>query len=187
MNLMYPVLLKEEFNCKNKKLNERVRQLKEKLAKNKFKFEEKGVKIGNTEYFHNVLPYIPSARDVLKKPDGVCKIRVNWKKKNFEGMTPSEIFDQLKPQYGWSIEIVDAEHSRNKFKNRSIAWVVFDKEEDAKKYMSCFNSLFITAIEQDAINEYKKFRENPEKRPLTFDKIIDNAYELYEQVDKGEI
>ena len=35
--------------------------------------------------------------------------------------------------------------------------------------------------------EYKKFKQNPDKRILSFDKLVDNAYDLYEQVDKGEL
>lgn len=46
--------------------------------------------------------------------------------------------------------------------------------------------MFRTAIEQDAIDEYKHFKQNPMKRPLTYDKLIDNAYDLYDLVDRGE-
>ena len=53
--------------------------------------------------------------------------------------------------------------------------------------MELFNKLFMTAIEQDCVDEYKKFKLNPDKRVLSFDKQIDNAYELYELVDKGEL
>jgi len=45
----------------------------------------------------------------------------------------------------------------------------------------------MTAMELDCIEEYKRFKENPEKRPLTFDMLCSNAYELYEQVDNDEL
>ena len=45
----------------------------------------------------------------------------------------------------------------------------------------------MTAIEQDCVEEYRKFKQNPDKRILSFDKLVDNAYDLYEQVDKGEL
>ena len=67
---------------------------------------------------------------------------------------------ELKDQWGWTIVTVDAEHQRNKYKNKSTAWVIFDTEEKAKTYMNLFNKMFITAIEWDAIEEYKKFKKN---------------------------
>lgn len=184
---MYAALVSAEFNSKNTKLNERVKRLKEKIKESKYKIDDKFTKLGDTHYYNNCLPLISKARDVLKKPNGICKIRVNWKKKKFEGLSVSEINDQLKEQWGWNLVIVDAEHTRNKFKNKSVAWVVFDTEEQALDSMNFFNAFFTTAIELDAIEEYKRFKENPEKRPLTFDKLVDNAYDLYEAVDQGEI
>ena len=123
----------------------------------------------------------------MKKSTDVCNIRVNWKGTNFTGMTTDEICNKLKVQYGWNVTLVDKEHTRNKFKNKNVCWVVFDTEEQAKDALRHFNSMFMTAIELDCIEEYKRFKLNPEKRPLTFDKLVDNAYELYEMVDNGEI
>ena len=99
----------------------------------------------------------------------------------------SEIYDQLKPQYGFCISIVDKDYTRNNFKNREFVWVVFDSEKTALKNMRLFNKMFRTAIEQNAIDEYKRFKQNPMKRPLTYDKLVDNAYDLYDMVDRGEI
>lgn len=186
MNLMCAIL-SNTFSSKDPKFNAKLENLKERLKKSGFKVNDKFTKIGDTYYYNNCLPLVNKARDVLKKPEGVCKIKVNWKKKLFPGMTTSEIYDQLKEQWGWTVTTVDAEHSRNKYKNKINAWVVFDTEEEAKKAMSMFNAMFMTAIEQDAIDEYKKFKENPDKRPLSFDKLVVNAYELYEAVDKGEL
>ena len=59
--------------------------------------------------------------------------------------------------------------------------------EDKNRNMKVFKSMFMTAIEQDCVEEYKKFKQNPDKRILSFDKLVDNAYDLYEQVDKGEL
>ena len=77
--------------------------------------------------------------------------------------------------------------NRNKYKNKSTVWVVFDTEKKAKQAMEVFNSMFITAMEQDTVDEYKRFKESPEKRILSFDKILPTAYDLYEAVDKGEM
>lgn len=187
MNLMYFVTSNEKFNCKNKKIIEKIDILKEKFKKAKIKISDKFVRLKDTFYYDNCLPYISKDRDVLKKPTELCKIYVNWKKRPLNGMTAEEMINTLKPQWGWTISTVDAEHTRNKFKNKSEVWVVFDSEEKAKKAMSLFNSLFITAIELDAIEEYKRFKENPEKRPLTFDKLVPNYAELYDAVDKHEI
>lgn len=187
MNLMYVIMSQVNFTNKNNKLAKKVNKLKEELKNEKIKVDSKCVKLGNTDYYNNTLPLITKDRDVLKKPNGICKMRVNWKKKTFEGMSTNEIANQLKEQYGWNITTVDADHTRNKYKNKTDAWVVFDTKEEAERNMKLFNSMFITAIELDAIEEYKRFKENPAKRPLTFDKLVENAYELYEAVDQGEI
>ena len=187
MNLMYFVMSDEKFNCKNKKIIEKITGLKDKLKKSKLKISDKFIKLHNTFYYNNCLPYLSKDRDVLKKPSELCKIYVNWKKKPLGDMSVNEMIATMKPQWGWTISTVDAEHTRNKFKNKSDLWVVFDTEEKAKKAMDVFNSLFITAIELDAIEEYKRFKENPEKRPLTFDKLVPNYAELYDAVDNHEI
>ena len=187
MNLMYFVLSDEKFSCKNKKIANKIESLKEKFKKTKIKISDKFTKLNNTFYYNNCLPYMSKDRDVLKKPTELCKIYVNWKKKPLNGMTTEEIISTLKPQWGWTISTVDAEHTRNKFKNKNDLWVVFDSEAKAKEAMQTFNSLFITAIELDAIEEYKRFKENPEKRPLTFDKLVPNYAELYDAVDNHEI
>jgi len=187
MNFMYAISSNSEFLSKDKKILARVEKAREKFLKSKIKIESNFIKLGETNYYYNGLPNVPKERDVLKKPDGVCCIRVNWKKKSFEGKSTDEIYKELKPQYGWNIVTVDAEHSRNKFKNKSVSWAVFDTEEKAQQALTLFNSLFMTAMELDCIEEYKRFKENPEKRPLTFDMLCSNAYELYEQVDNDEL
>lgn len=187
MNLMFIILSNEEFKSKNPYINKKIAKVKELIKKEKTKFKEEPIYIGNTQYFKNCLPIISKDRDVLTKPTEICKIFVNWKNKDFTGMSVNDICKELKPQYTFSTSIVDAEHTRNKFKNKTILWSVFDTEESARKNMRIFNSMFITAIEQDAIDEYKKFKENPEKRPLTFDKLVPNAYKLYNAIDKGEL
>ena len=187
MNLMYAVLNNQEVKFKNKKISNKVLQLKEKVKKSKIKISEKVTKLGNTFYYNNCLPYIPKDRDVLKKPNDLCSIRVNWKKQPLGTMTIEEAVNSLKEQWGWNVSTVDADHTRNKFKNKADAWIVFDTKEKAEEAMNLFNSLFITAIELDAIEEYRRFKENPEKRPLTFDKQIPNYGELYDMVDNHEI
>lgn len=187
MNFMHIVLSSLPFTDKNKKLVARVDKLRETIKKTKFKVDTKSTLLGDTHYYNNVLPLINKDRDVLRKPNGICKIRVNWKKKNFAGMSVDEVTKELKTQYGWNIATVDAEHTRNKFKNKTEMWVVFDTEKEALRNMELFNSMFMTAIELDCIEEYRRFKENPAKRPLTFDKLVDNAYDLYDLVDKGEL
>jgi len=187
MNLMPIILSNDEFKSKNIYINKKIEKIKNLIKQEKTKFKEEPIYIGNTQYYKSCLPIISKERDVLTKPTEICKIFVNWKNKDFTGMKVNDICNELKAQYAFSIAIVDAEHTRNKFKNKTIIWAVFDSEELAKKNMRIFNSMFITAIEQDAINEYKKFKENPEKRPLTFDKLVPNAYKLYNAIDKGEL
>jgi len=187
MNLMPFVLSDEEFNIKNKNIVNKIEKVKKALKTSKIKIKKVNKKIGDIFYCDNYLPFIKPDRDVLKKSTDVCNIRVNWKGTNFAGMTTDEICNKLKVQYGWNVTLVDKEHTRNKFKNKNVCWVVFDTEEQAKEALHIFNSMFMTAIELDCIEEYKRFKLNPEKRPLTFDKLVDNAYELYEMVDKGEI
>lgn len=183
MNLMQDVISDIESNIKNQYLLERIQTLKIEVKKKHIKFTKNSVLLGNTYYYHNCLPYISEARDVLKKPNIICKMKVNWKNKIVDNL-----YQTLPYQWGWTITTVDAEHQRNKYKNKSISWVIFDTEEKAKINMEIFNKMFITAIEWDAINEYKKFKKNPEKRPLTFDKILDKTtvYSLYEAVDQGK-
>ena len=110
---------------------------------------------------------------------------INWNKESFTGLSTDEILKKLKKQYGWTVTVVDADHKRNKFKNKNIIWVIFDSSEEASRNMNLFNSMFITAMELDCINEYKKFKQSPDKRPLTFDKLCNTAYDLYDQIDKG--
>lgn len=187
MNLMYAIMSADESKIKNKKISSKLKKLKDTLKESKLKVNDKCIKRGDTFYYENCLPLINKDRDVLTKPSDICKIMVNWKNKKFAGLTTDEIVKELKTQYAWSTTIVDSDHTRNKFKNKEIYWVVFDTEELAKKAMRIFNSLFMTAIEIDCIEEYKKFKENPEKRPLTFDKLVSNAYDLYEMVDNNEL
>lgn len=187
MNLMYIVTSNIEFSTKNKKLITRIENIKKKFEASKVKVSDNVIRLGDGLYYDNALPYISKDRDVLKKPHDICKIRVNWKKKTFKNMSTEEIINSLKEQYAWNVTVVDAEHTRNKYKNKNEIWVVFDTEEKAKKAMDIFNSLFITAIELDCIEEYKRFKENPEKRPLTFDKLVPNYAELYDAVDNHEI
>ena len=187
MNLMYFVLSSAKFTNKNNKLVTKVELLRENLKKEKFKVTDKFTKLGDTYYYNNAIPNITKERDVLVKPNSICNIRVNWKKKPFTGLSTSEAYEQLKQQYGWCVTTVDAEHTRNKYKNKTIAWVIFDTESEAKRNMSIFNSMFITAIEWDAIEEYRRFKQNPSKRPLTFDQLVENYAELYDMVDKHEI
>lgn len=188
MNLMQEVIADVESNTiKNQYLLERIKKLKAELKKKKIKITKKATLLGDTYYYHNGLPFISEARDVLVKPNTICKMKVNWKAKTSDKMSQKDAYLELKDQWGWTITIVDAEHQRNKYKNKSIVWAIFDTEEKAKMSMDIFNKMFITAIEWDAIEEYKKFKKNPEKRPLTFDKIIDKeiAYSLYDDVDNG--
>ena len=184
MNLMHiilsdiPVINKRKYGAR-----EKIILGKQLLEKYRLKISNEYTQLGSALYYKNCLPLIVKTRDVLKKPLEVCKIRVNWKRKI---CTPEEYLS-LKEQWGWTVTVVDAGHTRNKYKNKSTLWVVFDSKERAQKALTTFNTLFITAMEQDAIEEYKKFKENPEKRILSFDKILPTAYELYEEVDKGNI
>ena len=87
-------------------------------------------------------------------------------------------------QYGWNVITVDKEHTRNNYQNKETCWCVFNKKEKALVALKIFNSMFRTAIEQDCIDEYKKFKQNPAKRVLTFNALIPNAYDLYDLVDQ---
>ena len=184
MNLMHVILSSPDGNVKSKKYGARDKVIKgrELLKKYKLKIDTDYIKLGDTLYFYDHLPLIVKSRDVLTKPQRVCKIRINWKKKNLT----SDQYLQLKEQYGWTAVIVDSEHTRNNYKNKSIIWVIYDSEAKAQQAMDTFNTMFITAMEQDAIDEYKHFKESPDKRVLSFDKILPGAYDLYEAVDKGE-
>ena len=188
MNFMSVILEEKKLTAKDsKKFGSKIENLKATIKKEKIKISKTIKKIGNSMYCVNALPYIASTRDVLKKPDIICSIRVNWKKKSYAEMTMDQIVEDMKEQWCWYTSIVDEEHSRNKFKNKETICVVFDTKEAAEKNMKVFKSMFMTAIEQDCVEEYKKFKQNPDKRILSFDKLIDNAYDLYEQVDKGEL
>jgi len=185
MNLQYLLLNDKKTN--NEKLNSFLEGVAELLKRSKVKFSDKKVMLGDTGYYHNCLPIVPESRDLLKKANNVCRMYVNWKREQFPDMTTQEICDILKPQYGFNISVVDKDYTRNNYKNKESFWVVFDSEKLAKKNMELFNKMFRTAIEQNAIDEYKRFKQNPMKRPLTYDKLVDNAYELYDMVDRGEV
>lgn len=188
MNFMAVILEERKLTAKdNKKFGATVESLKNLIKKEKIKISKTIKKVGNSMYCVNALPYIAGTRDVLKKPDEVCSIRINWKGKSYANVPTSVAIKELKEQWCWYTSIVDEEHSRNKFKNKDIICVVFDTKEEAEKNMEIFKNLFMTAIEQDCVEEYKKFRQNPDKRVLSFDKLVDNAYELYEKVDNGEL
>ena len=185
MNLQY-LLLNNKKTSGDKKLNNFLQELAIEIKQNKIRFSDKKVILGEMIYYKNCLPIILETRDLLKKPMNICDIRVNWKNEYFENMTSSEIYDQLKPQYGFCVHLVDSGYTRNNFKNKESIWIVFDSKNSAEKNLKIFNKMFRTAIEQNAIDEYKKFKQNPMKRPLTYDKLVDNAYELYDLVDRGE-
>lgn len=186
MNLMKEVLSVAPFKHNSKYLTEKVNALKLNSAQGKIGISDQGVLLGDTYYYNNKLPFISEARDVLKKPNCVCKMRINWNNERFD--TPTAYLS-LKEQWGFSVIVVDAEHQRNKFKNKSNIWVIFDKKEDAEQNMKLFNEMFVTAMEWDCIEEYRRFKKNPDKRPLTFDQLLDKnvAYHLYDLVDKGLI
>lgn len=185
MNLQYLVLANKKTE-NNTKLNESLQDLANDIKENKIKISDKKVVLGDMSYYRNCLPIVPETRDLLKKPVNICDIRINWKKEDFKDLDTKTIFEQLKPQYGFCIDMVDVGYTRNNFKNKESAWVVFDSKNSAEKNLRVFNKMFRTAIEQNAIDEYKKFKQNPMKRPLTYDKLVDNAYELYDLVDRGE-
>lgn len=188
MNYMSVILEEKKLDSKHKKMAEKLKVLREDLKKSNVRISKEFKKVGNSIYCVNAMPYISKDRDVLKKPEEVVSVRINWKKKSFEGMTTDEIFNELKQQWCWYVTVVDEEHTRNKYKNKDTLCVVFDSKEKAEKAKKIFNEMFLTAIEQDCIDEYKHFRLNPDKRLLTFDKLIGRrAYELYNMVDKGEI
>jgi hypothetical protein len=184
MNLMYAA--QNNIITNNPKINVKIENLMKLIEDKNLRFTSKYSKLGDVFYYENALPIIGKNRDVLTKPTDVCKIYLNWNRKNFSNLNTEEIVNSLHQQYGWSLTTVDADHKRNKFKNKSDIWVLFDSEEEAEEYRKYFNKMFITALEWDTIEEYKRFKENPEKRPLTFDQQTPNAYELYEAVDNGE-
>ena len=187
MNFQY--LLLNDKKTENAKINAYLDSIAEVLRKSKVKFSDKKVMLGDIGYYQNCLPIIPGSRDLLKKASSICKMYVNWKKEDFTNWDFSKIVYPfpLKEQYGFCISIVDKDYTRNNFKNREFVWVVFNSEKAAKENMHLFNKMFRTAIEQNAIDEYKRFKQNPMKRPLTYDKLVDNAYELYDMVDRGEV
>ena len=182
MNFMHVILSSKR--CDDDKINKKLDYIDQKIKTDKIKITNNFTKIGNSIYYLNCLPVISDKRDVLKKPNGIINIRINWKNKDFGDISTNEICNQLKLQYGWCVSTVDVEHTRNNFKNKEVVWVIFDNKDTAEKYMRVFNLMFRTAIEQDAIDEYRRFKQNPTKRVLTFDKLIENAHELYEEVDK---
>lgn len=187
MNLQF-MLLNNKKTEDDEKLNAFLEILAEDIKKNKIRFSEKKVMLGDMGYYQNALPIIPESRDVLKKASDICNIQVNWKKKDFGDMTIAEISkNELKQQYGFCISVVDKDYTRNNYKNKEFLWIVFDTENSARKYLAIFNRMFRTAIEQNAIDEYKRFKQNPMKRPLTYDRLVDNAYDLYDMIDRGEI
>lgn len=190
MNFQF--LLLNNKKTDNAKLNNYLDKVAEEIKSTKIKLSDKKVMLGDMGYYNNCLPIIPESRDLLKKASNVCKMYVNWKKEDLSGFNlthpnlNSFVFP-LREQYGFCISIVDKDYTRNNFKNREFAWVVFNSQATAEKAMRLFNKMFRTAIEQNAIDEYKRFKQNPMKRPLTYDKLVDNAYELYDMVDRGEI
>jgi len=186
MNLQY-MLLNNKKTENDEKMNIFLENVAEDIKKLKIRFSEKKVMLGDMGYYQNALPVIPESRDVLKKASSICSIRINWKKEDFGDMSTTEIYDQLKQQYGFCVSIVDKDYTRNNYKNKESIWIVFDSEKAAEKNLQIFNRMFRTAIEQNAIDEYKRFKQNPMKRPLTYDRLVDNAYDLYDMVDRGEI
>jgi len=185
MNFQF--LLLNDKKTDNGKINTYLEKVAEVLKSSKVKFSDKKTVLGDIGYYNNCLPIIPESRDLLKKASGLCQIRINWKKKDFGDMSVDEICNELKLQYGFCVSIVDKDYTRNNYKNREFVWIVFDTEKAAAKNLVLFNKMFRTAIEQNAIDEYKRFKQNPMKRPLTYDKLVDNAYDLYDMVDNGEI
>lgn len=187
MNLQY-LLLNDKKTVDDVYLNGQLERIAEKIKERKIKFTEKKIMLGEVGYYRNALPVVPESRDLLSKTSQIVNIRVNWKRKDFGDMSIAEICEtELPLQYGFCITLVDKDYTRNNFKNKESVWVIFDSLNKATLYLEMFNSMFRTAIEQNAIDEYKRFKQNPMKRPLTYDKLIDNAYELYDAIDNGEI
>lgn len=182
MNLMH--LAMSKTFTKDQKINKKIENLILKLNNCKYTFSKDISDIGNGFYYNNCLPIISANRDVLQKDRSVCKMWVNWNKKDYN----HDDIKNINFQYGFNVITVDAGYKRNKYQNKEIAWVVYDSEQEALEALDFFNSFFLTSLEIDAINEYKKCKQSPDKRPLTFDQVIGpSVYKLYEQVDNGEL
>lgn len=186
MNLMY-LALNPDSKLKDEKYNVKLQALKDSLKKSKIKISSKYVKVGNGLYYKNCLPMITETRDLLNKPTAPCKMWVNWKGEKFTGLTTDDVTKKVPESWGFVISVVDAGYKRNKYKNRTDMWVVFNTEKECRSAMALFNKMFYTEIELDTIDEYKKFIKSPEKRVLSFDQIVPNAYELYDEVDKNTL
>lgn len=181
MNYMYYAYNDINYESKDKIVKNAIAEAKDCIKVNKVKISSEFKKIGNCLYYHNCLPYVDISRDVLTKAYTVCTTKINWKNIKLQDLSQ---LDSLKTQYGWNISIVDKDHTRNNYRNKETCWCIFDTESKAKKYLEYFNSMFRTALEQDCIDEYKKFKQNPAKRVLTFNAVLFNAYDLYDLVDK---
>lgn len=184
MNLLEKVLGKKDVTKLDKDLQFKYKNLQDQIQNKDIEISPIFEKLGKNIYYRNVLPLITEDRDVLKRPETICKIFINFDKQSFDNPKVNEIIEKIPEYWGWLVTTVDKEHTRNNFKNKEVFWVVFDSKERCEYNFKYFNMMFRTAIEQDAIDEYRKFKKNPDKRILTFDQIINNAYDLYDLVDK---
>ena len=159
MNLQY-LLLNDKKTIDDVYLNGQLERIAEKIKTRKIKFTEKKIMLGEIGYYRNALPVVPESRDLLNKTSQIVNMYVNWKKQDFGDMSIREICEnELSMQYGFCISLVDKDYTRNNFKNKESVWVVFDTLPKATLYLETFNSMFRTAIEQNAIDEYKRFKE----------------------------
>ncbi len=186
MNMMSDVLVSlDKVVSADEMLMPKIARARAAVLKNKIKFTDSWRVFHGNHYYVNALPIVSEHRDVLKKSNSCCQMRINWKNKPVQLDKPLSP-DMLKPQWGWVVETVDVEHTRNNFRNKETFWCVYDTETKAMRYLEVFNMMFRTCLEQDTIDEYKRFKQKPEKRPLTYDKILSTAHELYAMVDRGE-
>ena len=184
MNFMH--LAMSKTFTKDPKMNKKIENLIFKLNDTKYTFADHPIDKGNGFYYNNALPIVSANRDVLEKDKEVCKMWVNWGGTGC-GCT-YDLVNNYNAQYGFKVITVDAGYKRNKYQNKESAWVVYNTADEAINAMKFFNSFFLTALEIDAINEYKKCKQSPDKRPLTFDQVIGpSVYDLYEQVDNNEL
>ena len=130
MNLMYAAL--NNVMSKNPKINVKIKQLQQKIKDEHIKFTDNFKKMRGLIYFDEGLPIIGKCRDVLKKPEDICTLHMIFDRK--EDLSKVSVEDALKrftTKYAWCIHTVDADHKRNKYKNKTIAWVMFDSLEEA--------------------------------------------------------
>ena len=172
MNLMYKVLNQSQNETDNLILSLRQEMVDKKIKivdnpeqTNFLKAKNGPIKSNGKDIFYylNSIPKILKNRDVFKKPNAICEIKVDLEGK----LTPENYkneYDKLKTRYCFTFSTCQAPYTKASMKYKHYYTILFDNKSTCEKYLEWFNKCFKTIQEQEAEKEELSKKMNMYKK-----------------------